>query len=68
MKRPDWTKVLTTARKFGAALLGVLTMAVTQGLIPEEWRPWAAVLVALGTALGVYSAGNAPALDRSQTH
>ncbi len=60
---PTWTRILTDARKFGVALLGLLVTAMAQGLVPEKYQPWAAVAIALGTALGVYKAENKPAED-----
>lgn len=58
MNTPTWMKVTTEARKFGVALIGVIATLTAQGLIPEPYDKWAAVLVALGTALGVYTAEN----------
>lgn len=66
MKRPTWTMILTAARKFGVALVGLAATALAQGLLPEQWRPWAAVVVALGTALGVYGIGNTSTPQRPQ--
>lgn len=60
MPRPTWTRVLTDARKFGAALVGAVAIAVAQGVVPEKYAPWAAVILALGTAVGVYKAENVP--------
>lgn len=47
-----------TARKFLAALLGALVVAMTEGLLPEAVNGWATVVAAFGTALGVYYAPN----------
>lgn len=46
----------------GGAALQALAYAATaadSGLLPEAWRPWASVVIALATALGVYRVPNA---------
>ena len=30
--------------------------AITYGILPESWRPWAQVVVAVGAYIGVYAA------------
>jgi len=50
-------------RKAAAAAAGVLAQLVAAGAIPEQWRPWASVVLAVATALGVYAAPNSPARD-----
>ena len=34
--------------------------AITYGVLPESWRPWAQVVVVVGAAAGVYQTRNAP--------
>lgn len=46
------------ARKAVVALVGVVAQAVNLGLLPEQWQEWAAVVIALATAVGVYQAPN----------
>ena len=53
--------VATTARKWGIAVVGVLAQAAASGLLPEQYQPWGAVVIALATALGVYGVRNHPA-------
>lgn len=43
-----------------AQILVVLDSAADAGVLPESWRPWIVVAVALGTALGVERVPNAP--------
>ena len=47
-------------RKALVAVLGVAAQVPATAL-PEAWRPWAAVVVALATAVGVYAVPNAAA-------
>jgi hypothetical protein len=57
-------KVLSVSRKWGVALLGVVAQAAASGAVPDKYAPWAAVVVAVATAVGVYSVPNAaPAGD-----
>jgi hypothetical protein len=53
----DWRQ----ARKAVVALAGTVGQALNAGLVPEEWRPWVAIGLAVATALGVYAAPNDPA-------
>lgn len=66
MTRPTWTRLLTDARKLGAALLGVLAIAATVAaspalldVLPDRYARWAPVVIALASAVGVYRAKNA---------
>ena len=47
-------------RKFALAALGGLAQVAAAGLLPEQYRPWATVVLAVATALGVYAVPNAP--------
>lgn len=46
-------------RKTIAAVLGLLALAIAQGLVPDEWLPYANGALAVATALGVYGVRNA---------
>lgn len=46
--------------KFVTALIGAAAIAVTTFTVPDHWKPYAAVLIALATALGVYRVPNQP--------
>ena len=46
-------------RKYAVAVIGVLVQVASAGVLPEKYQPWAAVVVALATALGVYHVPNA---------
>lgn len=45
-------------RKYAVAVVGVLVQVVSAGVLPDEYQPWGAVVVALATALGVYQVPN----------
>jgi precorrin isomerase len=47
-------------RKYAVAAIGVAAAAATQlaPVLPEEWKPWAAVIVAVAVAVGVRQAAN----------
>jgi hypothetical protein len=47
-------RALAPVRKAAAAVVGLVAQAFAAGLLPESWRPWAAVVIAAGTAAGVY--------------
>ena len=49
-----------TIHKFLVALAGVVAQVIALGLVPARYEPWAAVAVALFTALGVYQVKNKP--------
>ncbi len=53
-------RILTTARKWGIALIGAAAQLVAAGLLPDNLKPWGAVVLALATALGVYAVPNTP--------
>lgn len=58
------TKILDKIRevkKAAAAAGGTLAMLIAQGAIPDPERGWAVGLLAILTALGVYTATNKPA-------
>jgi hypothetical protein len=42
----------------GLQALALAATAAGSGLLPESWRPWASVVIALATALGVYGIPN----------
>lgn len=50
-------------RKAITAALGLavtLVLLVPEELVPEQWRPWVGVILALGTVAGVYRVKNDP--------
>ena len=54
---------LQRARKFVAALVGVLVQVLALNVLPDEWHPWATVVVAVLTAFSVYGLPNAQPAD-----
>lgn len=53
-----WHKVFTIARKAGVAVLGVVVMGLSNGVIPEPWDKVAVAVLAVATYFGVYSVPN----------
>jgi hypothetical protein len=54
---------IARARKAVAAALGMavtLVLLVPQESIPERWRPYAGLVLALGTVFGVWGVRNQP--------
>ena len=51
-------KFLNEARKTGVTILGIVAAVASQGMLPDPEAKWAAVIVALATALGVYHVPN----------
>lgn len=54
---------LARVRKTVVTIIGMavtLVLLVPQDAIPERWRPWVGVLLAVGTVAGVYSVRNQP--------
>ena len=51
-----------TAKAVAALVVVGAGEAITYGVLPESWRPWAQVVVAVGAAAGVYQTRNAPAV------
>lgn len=53
-----------TVAALGVALQGLAlaATAVDSGLLPEAWRPWGGVIIALATAAGVYAVPNRSAV------
>lgn len=49
-------------RKALVAVVGVLAQ-IPAASLPEAWRPWVAVAIALFTALGVYTVPNTSPSD-----
>ena len=49
------------AKAIAALVVVGASEAITYGVLPESWRPWAQVVVAVGAATGVYGIRNAPA-------
>lgn len=54
-----YRKALVAVTGAGLQLLAFAATAADSGLLPESWRPWAAVVIALATAAGVYRVPNA---------
>lgn len=55
---------LARIRKAITAAIGLavtLVLLVPEDTIPEQWRPWVGVVLALGTVAGVYRVRNDPA-------
>jgi len=50
---------LSRCRKFLVGVAGVAVQAVQMGLVPEQYRPWGAVVLATAVALGIYVTPNA---------
>lgn len=48
----------TTVRKFVVAFFGAISVAIAQGLLPENWSSWVTVVVAFLTSVGVYGVPN----------
>jgi hypothetical protein len=46
------------AKKFLAAILGVVAIALAQGLIEGTAAKWSAIIISVATALGVYVVPN----------
>ena len=55
-----------SARKFIAALLGAIVVAVGVGLLPPVVGDWIAVIGAFLSALGVYAVHNSPLNRRAK--
>ena len=51
---------LAPYRKGVVAALGIACQLVAAGLLPPAWQPWGAVVLAAGTAAGVYAVPNRP--------
>jgi hypothetical protein len=54
-------KLAQKAKAIAALVVVGAGEAITYGILPESWRPWAQVVVAVGAAAGVYQTRNAPA-------
>lgn len=53
---------MSHVNKFLAALLTALGVALTAGLLPDEYARWVPVVVAFLGALGVYAVPNKPVM------
>jgi hypothetical protein len=42
------------------AVLGAVSAAVAQGLLPDDVAPWVAIVISFLTALGVFQVPNVP--------
>lgn len=47
-----------SVRKFIAAFIGAVVVAVSLGLLPETVGPWLAVISAFASSIGVYAVAN----------
>lgn len=54
---------LGSVRKFITAVVGVIAIALTQGLIEGTAAKWAGTIVGIATALGVYIVPNVKTPD-----
>jgi len=54
------THLLTEARKFLAALVGLASLIVSQGLLSGDVLRWTNIGIGVGTALTVYGLPNTP--------
>lgn len=64
---PNYHRVFTEARKFGVAVLGLAATVAASDAVPERYRGWAQVVLALATALGVYHVENVPSGTAAST-
>ena len=55
-----WQDVLVETRKTVVAVVGIAAMLLAQGVLSDNYAKYAAMVVAIGTALGVYATPNAP--------
>ena len=56
-----------TAKAIAALVVVGTGEAITYGVLPESWRPWAQIVVAVGAYAGVYAAPkNAPAVPAKE--
>lgn len=51
---------LAQIRKAVVAVVGVAAQVAAAGVLPEAWKPWGAVVLAVATAAGVYAVPNQP--------
>jgi len=61
LEHAEFTMNLAQIRKAIVAALGfavTLVLVVPENMIPEAWRPWVGVILALGTVAGVYRVRN----------
>lgn len=56
-----------TARKFITALIGAAAVAVSVGLLPEEYNDYVTVVIAFATGLGVYVVPNKKEVNHDRT-
>jgi hypothetical protein len=54
-------KLAQTAKAIAALVVVGAGEAITYGVLPENWRPWAQIVVAVGAYAGVYRIPNRPA-------
>ncbi len=54
------SKLAQKAKAIAALVVVGAGEAITYGILPESWRPWAQVVVVVGAAAGVYRVPNAP--------
>lgn len=64
---PTFLKWLTEARKVGAAVAGLIALALASNLVPAEYVGYANTAIGVLTAVGVYKARNTePTPDLSE--
>jgi hypothetical protein len=54
-------KLAQKAKAIAALVVVGAGEAITYGVLPESWRPWAQIVVVVGAYAGVYRTRNAPA-------
>lgn len=47
-----------TVRKYLVALVGAISIAIAQGLLPISWSGWVTVVIGFLTSIGVYGVPN----------
>lgn len=54
---PKLAEYAKAVAAFAVSALGIL---LAEGLVPEQYRPWALFVVAIATTVGVYAVPNKP--------
>lgn len=59
----NWKAKIAEARKAVTALIGVASLALSQGLITGTAAKWTGLAISLATAIGVYAVPNADPVE-----